>query len=211
MTSHATNASHPDATVVEPIVAAPSRTEPFAALAGDQRIEALDVVRGFALCGIFLMNIEFFNRPFASFNEGMPRGLAGADWLASWFIAYFVQGKFWTIFSMLFGMGFAVMLVRAERAGRPFVPVYLRRIVALAVFGAAHFLFLWHGDILFSYAVGALALLIVLYGRARPILIGCAVLIGLGAIPDADPFFRVAGGLATCGLLALHLRGEQQV
>ena len=72
------------------------------------RIEALDVVRGFALFGIFLMNIEFFNRSISGIGEGMPLGLTGIDWLASWFIAYFVQGKFWTIFSLLFGMGFAV-------------------------------------------------------------------------------------------------------
>jgi uncharacterized membrane protein YeiB len=180
-------------------------------VAEGQRIEALDVVRGFALLGIFLMNIEFFNRTFASFNEGMPRDLTGADWLASWFIAYFVQGKFWTIFSLLFGMGFAVMLVRAERAGREFTKVYLRRILALAVFGAVHYIYIWEGDILFSYAVAALALLIVLYGRARPILIACAVLMGLGFIPDADPFFRVAGGLAVTGLLALYLRGKKQL
>jgi len=184
---------------------------PFTPVAESQRIEALDVVRGFALLGIFLMNIEWFNRPIATFNEGMPHGLTGADWLASWFIAYFVQGKFWTIFSLLFGMGFAVMLVRAERAGREFTRVYLRRILALAVFGAVHFIYVWEGDILFSYAVGALALLIVLYGRARPILIACAVLAGVGFIPDADRFFGVAGGLAATGLLALYLRGEKRL
>lgn len=191
--------------------ATPPSPEPFTPLAGSQRIEALDVVRGFALLGIFLMNIEWFNRPFVTFGEGMPRGLTGADWLASWFIAYFVQGKFWTIFSLLFGMGFAVMLVRAERAGREFTKVYLRRILALAVFGAVHFIYVWDGDILFSYAMGALALLIVLYGKAKPILITCAVLVGLGLIPDADPFFRVAGGLAATGMLALYLRSEKRL
>ena len=189
----------------------PANPEPFTPLSDSQRIEALDVVRGFALLGIFLMNIEWFNRPYASFGDGMPRGLEGLDWLASWFVAYFVQGKFWTIFSLLFGMGFAVMLVRAERAGQPFMKLYLRRILALAVFGAVHFVYLWEGDILFSYAVGALALLIVLYGRAVPILIACAVLVGLGFIPDADPFFRVAGGLAAIGLLALYLRSEKRL
>ena len=183
----------------------------FAPLPGDERIEALDVVRGFALFGIFLMNVEFFNRPIASIGEGLPRGPTGLDLFAGWFVAYFVQGKFWTIFSMLFGMGFAVMLVRAERAGRPFIRVYLRRIVALAVFGALHYVFLWPGDILFSYAVGALGLLIVLYGRARPILAGCAVLCGLGAIPGADLLLHVASGVATFGLLALYLRSERRV
>ena len=84
-------------------------------ITANQRIEALDVVRGFALLGIFLMNIEYFNRTISSLDAGMPRGLTGIDWLASWFIAYFVQGKFWTIFSLLFGMGFAVMLTRAAR------------------------------------------------------------------------------------------------
>ena len=183
----------------------------FAPLAAGERIVALDVVRGFALLGIFLMNIEWFNRPIAAFNEGIPRGLTGLDWFASWFIAYFVQGKFWTIFSLLFGMGFAVMLVRAERAGREFTRVYLRRILALAVFGAVHFIYVWEGDILFSYAMGALALLIVLYGRAWPIVIACVALMGLGFIPDADAFFRIAGGLAATGLLALYLRGRKQL
>ena len=198
------------ASATEPLTTPPGPA-PFSPVHESQRIEALDVVRGFALLGIFLMNIEWFNRPIASFGEGMPRGLTGLDWIASWFIAYFVAGKFWTIFSLLFGMGFAVMLVRAERAGREFTKIYLRRILALAVFGAVHFLYVWEGDILFSYAVGALALLIVLYGRAVPILIVCAVLVGLGFIPDADPLFRVAGGLAAAGLLALYLRGETRL
>ncbi len=191
--------------------ATPPSAKAFVPLAASQRIEALDVVRGFALFGIFLMNIEWFNRPFAAFNEGMPSGLTGLDWLASWFVAYFVAGKFWTIFSLLFGMGFAVMLVRAERAGRAFTQVYLRRILALAVFGAVHFIYLWDGDILFSYAVGALGLLIVLYGGPRPIVIACAVLVGLGFIPEADAFYLVAGGLAVMGWLALYLRGERRL
>jgi uncharacterized membrane protein YeiB len=187
------------------------RPEPFSPVAESQRIEALDVVRGFALLGIFLMNIEWFNRPLATFGQGIPPGLTGLDWLASWFIAYFVQGKFWTIFSLLFGMGFAVMLVRAERAGRQFTQLYLRRILALAVFGGVHFIYLWEGDILLSYAAGALGLLIMLYGRARPILIACAVLLAVGSIPDADPFLRGAGGLAVIGWLALYLRGSKRV
>lgn len=187
--------------------APPSDAATFAPVADNQRIVALDVVRGFALLGIFLMNIEWFNRPISTMGEGLPRDATGLDWLAGWFIAYFVAGKFWTIFSLLFGMGFAVMLVRAEQAGRPFVRVYLRRILALATFGAAHFIFLWDGDILFSYAVGALGLLIVLWGRPRWILLGAAVPFGLGFLPDASPLFGVAAGVAIMGLLGLYLRG----
>lgn len=169
------------------------------------------MVRGFALLGIFLMNIEWFNRPFTTFGEGMPRGLTGLDWLASWFIAYFVQGKFWTIFSLVFGMGFAVMLARAEEAGRNFKRLYLRRVLGLAVFGAAHFIFLWDGDILFTYAVSALMLMVVLYGRPKPLLAAIAVAVGLGVGLEAEGFFAVAGGLAVAGLLALFLRNERLV
>jgi uncharacterized membrane protein YeiB len=180
----------------------------------EARIEALDVVRGFALLGIFLMNIEFFNRSTSGIMEGMPAGLNGVNWWASWFIAYFVQGKFWTIFSLLFGMGFAVMLTRAERAGRigwAFLTPYLRRIGALAVFGAAHYIFLWSGDILFSYSVGAAALLILLYGKWKPLLIGMAVLIGIGFLPDMSPAFGVAGVLSFIWFLMQFLRNERIV
>lgn len=76
------------------------------------------------------MNVEWFSRPLAALGTGMPAGLTGADRVAGWLIYTFVQGKFWTMFSLLFGMGFAVMLTRAERAGRPFLRPYLRRLAA---------------------------------------------------------------------------------
>ena len=183
----------------------------LAPIAATQRIEALDVVRGFALLGIFLMNIEWFNRPISSLGQGMPAGITGIDWWASWFVLYFVQGKFWTIFSLLFGMGFAVMMTRAERAGREFKIVYLRRVLALAVFGAAHFILLWEGDILFSYAVAALMLMVVLYGKTRPILIGIAAATGVAFIPRLGNVGAVAVGLAAAGLLAIHLRSGKRV
>lgn len=174
-----------------------------------ERIDALDVVRGFALFGIFLMNIEFFNRTLNGIGMGMPEGLTGLDWWASWLIAYFVQGKFWTIFSLLFGMGFAVMLTRAEVAHRGFLGPYLRRILALAAFGAAHYIFLWGGDILFSYAVGAGALLILLYGNWKWGLAAVASLVVVGIIAKVEDLYPVAGILSFMGLLALYLRGER--
>lgn len=176
-----------------------------------ERIEALDVVRGFALIGILMMNVEFFNRALSDLGTGIAPTLHGADWWVSWFVQYFVIGKFWTIFSLLFGMGFAVMLTRAERAGRGFLVPYLRRIAALALFGAAHYILLWGGDILFSYAAGAAALLVVLYGRPRYIVAALVLLIGVGFIPGCDWAFWIANGLVGYGLLAWWLRGDKQV
>jgi len=189
---------HADPAPLEPI-----RTE--------ARIQALDVVRGFALLGIFLMNVEWFNRASGEMGVGLPQGLGPADWWASRLIYIFVQGKFWTMFSLLFGMGFAVMLTRAELAGRSFLKPYLRRIAALALFGAVHHIFIWSGDILYSYAVTAVALLIVLFGNWKYVLGALPLLVGLGFIPKADAIWGVAVSLGYIGFLALYLRHERRL
>ncbi|MGH8106305.1 MAG: DUF418 domain-containing protein, partial [Arenimonas sp.] len=123
------------------------------------RIEILDVLRGFALLGIFLMNIEYFNRPFQEFGHGIPGGTVGLDYLVARLTEIFVTGKFWVLFSMLFGMGFVVMQNQARIDGRPFVAIYLRRTGALMVFGLLHIALLWSGDILHSYALVAFVLM----------------------------------------------------
>ena len=149
----------------------------FTPVAASERIVTLDVIRGFALLGIFLMNIEWFNRPLSELDAGMQAGVSGIDYWASWVVHVFVRGKFWTMFSLLFGMGFAVMLTRAEHAGRGFFAPYLRRTLALAVIGALHYIFVWTGDILFSYATGATLLMVVFYARPRILFILAGVLI----------------------------------
>src|SRR5687767_8745090 len=88
------------------------------------RIETLDVLRGFALLGILLMNIEGFVGPLVGALTGLDPALAGADRWTDAAIYVLVQGKFYTLFSLLFGMGFAVMSQRAEATMRPFAGVY---------------------------------------------------------------------------------------
>jgi len=119
------------------------------------RIEVLDVLRGFALLGIFLMNIEYFNRPIQEFGQGIPAATVGLDYTIARLIEIFVTGKFWVLFSLLFGMGFVVMQTQLTQDGRPFEAIYLRRTAALMVFGLLHTAFLWPGDILHSYALVA--------------------------------------------------------
>jgi len=156
-------------------------TNVLAPVAIRERIQTLDVIRGFALLGIALMNVEFFNRPIGDLDAGMPAGVVGIDYWAGWFVHVFVRGKFWTMFSLLFGMGFAVMLTRAEQAGRGFFAPYLRRTLALALFGTLHFIVLWTGDILFSYAAGAMLLMLVFYAKPRILLWLGVLLLALAA------------------------------
>lgn len=134
----------------------PAKT--FAPISITKRIDAMDILRGFALIGIILMNIEGFNRPIAELMQ-FDYSLTGIDWGASWLIKVFVEGKFYKLFSLLFGMGFAIMLFKAQEAGRPFGAWFVRRMLILFVFGMTHMVFLWGGDILHDYAVGGLLLL----------------------------------------------------
>lgn len=118
-----------------------------------ERVEALDVLRGFALLGILLMNIEAFVGPLNAAMSGLNPDLDGADRLVDAAVFLLVQGKFYTLFSLLFGAGFAVMMHRAQAAGRPFGRLYARRLAMLAAIGLAHMVLLWSGDILFTYAL----------------------------------------------------------
>ncbi|HRG15486.1 MAG TPA: hypothetical protein PLB00_05795, partial [Pseudomonadota bacterium] len=67
-------------------------------ISGAERIDVLDVIRGFALLGILLMNIEWFQRPIAALALGMDPSQQGIDHAVGWFIFTFVQGKFYTMF-----------------------------------------------------------------------------------------------------------------
>lgn len=141
-------------------------TAPLSPVASHERIAAMDVLRGFALLGILLMNIEGMAGPLMNSITGVDPALTGADRQVDTAIYLLVQGKFYPLFSLLFGMGFAVMLQRAEAAERPFFAVYLRRILALLGLGLVHGLLIWSGDILITYALMGFVLL--LFFRRTP-------------------------------------------
>ena len=118
------------------------------------RIESLDVLRGFAVLGILVMNIQAFAMPGAAyFNPtayGDLNGLNFFTWLASYLL---VDQKFMSIFSLLFGAGICLFADRAEaRSGRS-VGLHYRRMFYLLVFGLIHAYLLWSGDILVAYAL----------------------------------------------------------
>ncbi|MFP4334087.1 MAG: DUF418 domain-containing protein [Wenzhouxiangella sp.] len=126
-----------------------------------QRLEHLDILRGFALFGILLVNFEWFTRPLQAIVLGADPDLAGLGLTVDWLIVMLAEGKFYPLFSMLFGVGFALMAERAQARGASFGGLYLRRLLILLVFGAAHLLLIWAGDILLVYAIsGGLMLLL---------------------------------------------------
>ncbi len=140
------------------IITTPPPKPSLKPLDNKNRIDALDILRGLALVGILLMNIEWFNRAIVS-QGGHDTTLTGIDHAVGWLIRCFVEGKFYKLFALIFGMGFAVMLLRAKKAGRPFGAWFSRRMFVLWLIGIAHMIFLWGGDILHDYALAGFILL----------------------------------------------------
>lgn len=123
-----------------------------------QRIDSMDVLRGVALVGILLMNIEWFGRSIAEIGT-FDDSLSGLDHAVGWLVRCFVEGKFYKMFALLFGMGFAVMLIRAQEKGMAFGAWFTRRMLVLFVIGMLHMVLIWPGDILHDYAFSGLIFL----------------------------------------------------
>jgi uncharacterized protein len=118
-----------------------------------RRVQLIDILRGFAVFGILLVNQQLFHAPLflpQTTIEWWPGALNEAVELL---IIYLAQGKFITMFSFLFGLGLAIQMERAESRGARFVPFFSRRLFWLLVIGLVHSTFIWYGDILVIYAL----------------------------------------------------------
>lgn len=143
-------------------------------ITGQERIASLDIIRGFALFGIFLVNFPSFHPadyPVQMFS--LDPGYTGLDRSIRLFYDMFVQTKFYTIFSFLFGLGFYIFMCRAEEKGLPVYRLFTRRLLVLLVFGLLHLIFLWYGDILHTYALAGFILLF-FYRKSNRVVLGWA-------------------------------------
>ncbi len=131
-----------------------------------ERIQLVDILRGFALFGILLVNMALFTRPIQSLIFPIAPGTTWYNDLAEWLIHFLGEGKFYSLFSLLFGLGLTLQMDRIERIGGRFAPLYLRRLLILLGIGIVHAFLIWVGDILIVYALfGALLLL---FRKAKP-------------------------------------------
>jgi uncharacterized protein len=123
-----------------------------------ERIEVIDVLRGIAVCGILIGNLQW-----TSGYGFMPPAMADAwpmyDKVTQYLVHVFVEGKFYSIFSLLFGFGFALQIGRAEERGDTNASVFKRRLFWLLVIGVIH-ASIWAGDILSVYALMGFILLL---------------------------------------------------
>lgn len=128
-------------------------------ISSKDRIEVVDVLRGIAVGGILIGNMQWFS------GYGMaPPEIASTlpvyDQITRYLVHVFIEGKFYSLFSFLFGFGFALQIARAEERGDTKASVFKRRLFWLLVIGLLHGFLLWAGDILSVYALVGFVLLL---------------------------------------------------
>lgn len=158
-----------------------------------ERYAILDVLRGLALLGIALANFpEFSLYSFLPVEATDAMPTAGIDRIVCYLQYVFIDGKFYTIFSLLFGIGFSIIIANAARKGANGFRIFYRRMFVLLLIGFLHLMFLWSGDILMLYAL--LGMLLPLFRNVsnRALLMWAFVLM---AIPVAVDFTVELSGI----------------
>src|SRR5215203_954706 len=110
-------------------------------------MDVLDVLRGIAVLGILLVNVESFIG-FGFVPAGVALPGASSDPLALFLVEFLVQGKFYCLFSFLFGVGFSVFIQRASARGVDAVRLFKRRLIGLLLIGLIHAVLIWYGETL---------------------------------------------------------------
>ncbi|WP_130736782.1 DUF418 domain-containing protein [Flavobacterium sp. J27] len=129
-------------------------------ISASERIPSLDFLRGVAILGILFINIESFvyPNPWSSWQYGYKNPI---DHHTRFWIYFLTQGKFYTMFALLFGVGFFIFMERINQktSGLKVMDIYTRRLLWLFIIGVIHAYFIWDGDILYHYAICGLLLL----------------------------------------------------
>lgn len=158
------------------------------------RIQDIDILRGFALFGVILVNIFYFNTPSDYFSAYYNQFHDPLNEIIFHGLTWFFSGKFYPIFSFLFGLGFSIQFMKSLQKGVNPYKFLARRLTILLFFGLAHIVFVWEEDILFIYAVFGFILLI-LAGRSPEFILKATLI--LYFIPIG---FKVVGHFSHTGI-----------
>lgn len=163
----------------------------FKPVVASDRIDSLDIIRGFAVLGILLMNIVGFGLPWAYMDPTIAGGSEGLNlktWIAT---SLFFEGTMRGLFTLLYGAGVILLTQRLEKreAGLETADIYYRRVLWLLVFGIIHaFVLLWEGDILYQYAIFGMMLFPFRNTKAKWLMILSFCLMLAGAMIDISNY-----------------------
>jgi uncharacterized protein len=179
-----------------PVAIMPAATGEAAMLAAprQERFESLDVLRGLAALGIFAVNIQAMALPAAMFaNPSINTEYFDDTGQRLWaFVSTFIQFKFITIFSALFGAG--IILMAGEEKPSPKFGLHYRRMFWLLAFGLTHAFVIWFGDILTPYAVAGMIAILARRWGARMLFIVGFILVALSSLTQLSMFMASEEG-----------------
>lgn len=143
-----------------------------------ERISILDIVRGFAIFGILLINVQFYSHPVRTIFHLRGGTLSESDYYVILVTSFLISEKFFSILALLFGIGMAITFDRTRSRHGRFVPLYARRLIGLFAIGISHALLFYAGDYIGNYALlGLLALAFCYFKPAWILPAGLAVLL----------------------------------
>lgn len=145
----------------------------------------LDALRGFALLGICMANFPEFSL-FSFLPPEASTAMPTSDWdyFTKYFLSIFVDGKFYTIFSLLFGIGFSIIISNVTKRGGNAYVIFYRRMFVLLIIGFLHLMYIWSGDILMLYALMGMILPLFIKVSDKALLCTAGVLLFLPVILD---------------------------
>jgi len=156
-----------------------------------ERIHSLDFLRGIAVLGILFINIENFAYPdsWSPWKYGFQNSL---DYSTRFWVYFLTQGKFYTMFALLFGVSFVIFLERLEykKLGLKSIDIYTRRLLLLFIIGIVHYYFIWDGDVLYHYAICGLFLIPFKSFKNKNLLIVILILSTLLLVKSHDQTMR---------------------
>ncbi|MFD1335671.1 DUF418 domain-containing protein [Oceanobacillus iheyensis] len=144
-----------------------------------QRLNWIDAARGFAIFGIFMVNIGAFSAPYFLYGGETEIWTSKMDSLILFIIDVFFQASFYTLFSILFGFGIQLQKDRLVEKGISVNRFFIRRLAVLTIIGLIHAIGIWHGDILFTYGVVGFLLLVYFNVKDRTIVVNIISLLGV--------------------------------
>lgn len=152
-----------------------------------KRIDLLDIYRGFAILGIFVVNIVIMNSTFLNQDEFAKQWTSNIDQITEKVLLLFFYTKFFPIFSLLFGLGISMQALKMFDDNRLSFSFFGRRMLILFFFGIFHIVFLWSGDVLNLYAILGLFTTLMIKRSNKLILMLSALFI---FFPFYDHFFE---------------------
>lgn len=145
----------------------------------------LDALRGFALLGICMANFpEFSLYSFLPAEAATAMPTSAWDYFTKYFLSIFIDGKFYTIFSLLFGIGFSIIISNVTKRGGNAYVIFYRRMFVLLIIGFLHLMYIWSGDILMLYALMGMILPLFIKVSDKVLLWTAGILLFLPVILD---------------------------